>query len=253
MTETTHVGSAADAEEAIEAESAHAHVPHPILDEGLRHLIRCACASGRRADHLDALNRHAARLTQIPIRIGYHVDTAQAFRDAVREEIVLNGVCFIGDHRTEAIVAAVKRIVADHVEDPALQLLLTDRIMRGCSRTWTGADAYFALHELFGSPQLLIKPRAAKPVPLEVTLGLDYSDQRFKCRIKSVNLFALYRNDDIEKVLHSTCAEVEPFVEIDTLVVELMDLSNERAARWLSIRTPPTPPTRLELEVDELF
>ncbi|DAZ97342.1 TPA: hypothetical protein N0F65_010776 [Lagenidium giganteum] len=225
----------------------------PVLDDELIATIRRLTASGRRADYIDALRSYEEELTQIPLLLRYDVDTAQAFRDAIREEIVLNGVCFVGDHRTEAFVAAVKRIVARHVEQPEHFLSITDRIMRSCSRTLSGSDSYFALHELFATPNLLIKPRQAKPVPLDVTLGVDYSDLRFKCRIKSTNLFGLYRNDDIEALLRSSLKQMEPFVEVDTLVVELMDLTTDKASRHLSIRTPPTPPTKLELEVDELF
>jgi hypothetical protein len=32
-----------------------------------------------------------------------------------------------------------------------------------------------------------------------------------------------------------------------------MDLTTDKTQRHLSIRTPPTPPTKLELEIEELF
>lgn len=102
---------------------------------------------------------------------------------------------------------------------------------------------------------LQIKPRNAKPIPLDVTLGVDHSDRRFKCRIKSTNLFGLYRNEDIEQLLltDKQDEDIEPFVPIDTLVVEIMDLTTDKTQRHLSIRTPPVPPTKLELEIEELF
>lgn len=131
-----------------------------VLDAKLVASVRRVTRSGRRADYVDAMQTHAARLARIPLPVHCDVDTAQAFRDASREEIMLNGVCFVGDHRTEAFVAAVKRIVARHVELPETYLAVTDRIMRGCSRTLSGADSYFALDELFASPDLLVRALA---------------------------------------------------------------------------------------------
>lgn len=128
-----------------------------VLDTKLAVLVRRITRSGRRADYVDAVNTHSERLTRIPLPVHCDVDTAQAFRDASREEIMLNGVCFVGDHRTEAFVAAVKRIVSRRVEQPETYLEVTDRIMRGCSRTLSGSDSYFALHELFSSPDLLVR------------------------------------------------------------------------------------------------
>ncbi|KAJ0401642.1 hypothetical protein ATCC90586_008952 [Pythium insidiosum] len=225
----------------------------PVLDPTLTTKIRRLTATRRRGDYLESLRSFAEQLQHVPLTLRCDVDTAQAFRDASREEIMLNGVCFVGDHRTEAFVAAVKRIVARHVDDADDFLAVTDRIMRGCSRTLSGSDSYFALHELFACPEILIKPRQTKLIPLDVTLGLDSIDRRFKCRIKSTNLFGLYRNEDIEKLLLSNNRHMDPFVAIDTLVVEIMDLTTCKSQRLLSIRTPPIPPSKLELEVEELF
>lgn len=127
-----------------------------VLDVRLALAVRRATRSGRRADYQEALRTLAPRLTRVPLAVHCDVDTAQAFRDASREQIALNGVRFVGDHRTEAFVAAVKRIVARHVAQPDAYLRVTDRIMRGCSRTLSGADSFFALHELFASPELLV-------------------------------------------------------------------------------------------------
>jgi hypothetical protein len=89
-----------------------AHNTKRILDPRLAVRIRQHTTSYRRADYIDALKTFEKNLTRIPLSITCDVDTAQAFRDAIREVIMLNGVRFIGDYRTEAFVAAVKRIVA---------------------------------------------------------------------------------------------------------------------------------------------
>lgn len=69
-----------------------------------------------------------------------------------------------------------------------------------------------------------------------------------------MNAFGLYRNDDIEHLLrHTNEQHVEPFLAIDTTVVELMDLTSEKSHRHLTIGMPPITPTKIELEVEELF
>ncbi|KAE9341746.1 hypothetical protein PF008_g10485 [Phytophthora fragariae] len=237
--------------------------PQPLLDvELVRAVRRSLGRAPRPADYVEVLEAFAESLAAIPLPVRCDVDTAQAFRDATREEIMLNGVRFVGDHRTEAFVAAVKRIVGAHVggdENPERALLVADRVMRRCSRTLSGADSFFAVHELFASPELLIKPRAsgsAELPALDVTLGRDCTDQRFKCRIKSVNLFGLYTNEDIELLLRSDRRELDaPLAAVDTVVVERIDLSADKCSRRLTIRSPDAgkTPTRLSLEVRELF
>lgn len=81
----------------------------------------------------------------------------------------------------------------------------------------------------------------------------SYSDHRFRCRIKSTNLFGLYRNDDIDALLRSRERSIDPFVAIDTVVIELMDLTTDKNHRYLTIEVPPSPLTKLELEIEELF
>lgn len=134
--------------------------PPPLLDVELVRAVRRALGRAPRpADYVEVLETFAEPLAAVPLPVRCDVDTAQAFRDATREEIMLNGVRFVGDHRTEAFVAAVKRIVGDHVggdEHPERALLVADRVMRGCSRTLSGADSFFAVHELFASPELLV-------------------------------------------------------------------------------------------------
>lgn len=134
--------------------------PARVLDARLALSVRRATRSRRRADYLEALRTHAARLAGVPLPVdaAEGVDAAQALRDARREELALNGVRFAGAHRAEAFVAAVKRIAAAHAAGDAARFLrVTDRVLRACSRTLSGADSFFALHELFADPQVLVR------------------------------------------------------------------------------------------------
>ncbi|KAF4032389.1 hypothetical protein GN244_ATG15700 [Phytophthora infestans] len=235
--------------------------PPSLLDVELVRAVRRAVGSAPRpADYVEALQLFTEPLSAIPLPVQCDVDTAQAFRDASREEIMLNGVRFVGDHRIEAFVAAVKRIVSAHVggeEHPDRALLVADRVMRSCSRTLSGADSFFAVHELFASPDVLIKPRGGEPpIPLDVILGRDFEDHRFKCRIKCVNLFGLYSNEDIELLLRSDREDLDaPLVALDAVVVERIDLTADKSSRRLTICSPDSnkTPTKFDLELRELF
>ncbi|KAG9413858.1 hypothetical protein AC1031_013066 [Aphanomyces cochlioides] len=130
------------------------HESATVLDPRFAQRVRRRVHACRKADFLEVLN-DPKLLRKIPLSPHCDVPTAQAFRDAVREDIVLNGVQFAGEHRTEAFVAAVKRIVEKYVPK-SRALMVSDRVMRSCSRTHSGADSYFALEELFGHPDLLV-------------------------------------------------------------------------------------------------
>ncbi|KDO22111.1 hypothetical protein SPRG_10929 [Saprolegnia parasitica CBS 223.65] len=220
-----------------------------ILDPRLVQAVRKRVASCRKADFIDVLGSHLLRC-RLPLSPQCDVDTVQAFRDAVREDIMLNGVRFVGDHRTEAFVAAVKRIVQKFVpKDQCLEA--SDRIMRRCSRTHSGTDSYFALQELFGATGLLIKPRPGGTPPLDISLGRDKTGS-FKCRISAANLYAIYRHDDIEQLLTHSDHTLAPLVEVDTVIVEVMSFATGATTRTLSLRTPE-PQEYLHAEVQELF
>ncbi|EQC42522.1 hypothetical protein SDRG_00255 [Saprolegnia diclina VS20] len=220
-----------------------------ILDPRLVQAVRKRVVSSRKADFIEVLGSHLLR-GRLPLSSHCDVDTAQAFRDAVREDIMLNGVRFVGDHRTEAFVAAVKRIVQKFLpKDQCLEA--SDRIMRRCSRTHSGTDSYFALQELFGATGLLIKPRPGGTPPLDIRLGRDKTGS-YKCRISASNLYGIYRHDDIEQLLTHNEHTLAPLVEIDTVIVEAMSFATGETTRTLSLRTPE-PQEYLHAEVRELF
>lgn len=84
-------------------------------------------------------------------------------------------------------------------------------------------------------------------------------DRRFRCRIKSTNVFGLYRHDDIDALLRSATHGLEPILALDAVVVEHMDLTTDKSHRHLTIAMPlpassaPSPSSKLALELDELF
>ncbi|OQS03332.1 hypothetical protein THRCLA_21187, partial [Thraustotheca clavata] len=161
-------------------------------------------------------------------------------------------VRFVGDHRIEAFVAAVKRIVQKFVpKHKALEV--SDRVMRRCSRTHSGTDSYFALQELFGHPDLLIKPREGGTPPLDILLGKD-NNNAFKCRIRATNLYTIYHNQDIERLLHHQNHPLEPLIEIDTVIIETLNFQTHTSTRHLHVHTSNSQgSSSLPIELNQLF
>lgn len=70
--------------------------------------------------------------------------------------------------------------------------------------------------------------------------------------MRSVNQFGLFHDDDVAQLLLRG-GELEPFVAVDAVVVEVMDLSADKTRRHLTIRPAPAEASKLSLELDELF
>ena len=63
------------------------------MDEKLKKEIKKQLENNRKADFLDVLYRYKDKLSNIQLpATDADVDTVQAFRDAIREDVVLNGI-----------------------------------------------------------------------------------------------------------------------------------------------------------------
>lgn len=73
--------------------------------------IRKRTKLNRKEDVLDVFVQNQKNLARIQLDPS-DVDTEQAFRDAIREDVTLNRIKFIGENRMSAFVAAVKQIAS---------------------------------------------------------------------------------------------------------------------------------------------
>jgi hypothetical protein len=98
-------------------------------------------------DFLDSLFQHQGVLDCIPLPES-SVHSAQARKDILRENIVLNGVQFSGEAKAESFFAALSAIAESANLDTEQAEAVTERILCSISRTSCGADAFFMLNEL---------------------------------------------------------------------------------------------------------
>jgi hypothetical protein len=214
-------------------------------------------ASGKRVDYVDAFAMFAEELQNIPLGPG-DVDPVQARKDSGRDNLVLNGVQFIGEgqtvHLTRAMSAVAQSAGISAVEADAI----TERALCGCSRSCSGADSYFLLHRLFGaSPQLIIKPRTAEDMPVHIEMRSG-GKNAVMITIASTNLYGIFHVEDIEEwVKTADGGEMDPWLCVNTIVTERLNFQ-PTARPWMScertltITTPENAPS-MSADLEECF
>eukprot|EP00937_MAST-01D_sp_MAST-1D-sp2_P006199 g6199.t1 len=225
-------------------------------------------ATKKRIDFIDALHVHAGALSSIPLPEA-QVDAKQALKDNDREEVLLNGVQFIGREELPHFRSAMKAVALSAFMSSAQADAIVERVLRSTSRTASGADSYFMVDGLFvrameadaPEPAYLLKPRSTgvqtQPVRIDMR-AVDHSSVR--CQIATTNNYGLFQLDDIDRFTRLSLGEPEPWVRLDTEVREEFTFGAEagadgvheqRAVRVLSIRTPEPAPTVSE-EIEEM-
>eukprot|EP00935_MAST-01C_sp_MAST-1C-sp1_P000646 g646.t1 len=218
--------------------------------------VQALVSTDKKIDFLDALHEYRDVLDAVPLPES-EVDAAQGRKDIQRENVILNGVQFVGEEKMEHFINALQAVAlsANMTKDQATQI--TERILCSTSRTSSGADSYFLMKELFERPSLLLKPRVEQIPPVRIEMRGSGSSVR--CKVNTTNLFGLYRMEDIEECTKQKYTEYpDAWVLLDTVVTETLTfgsstkLRNVTGKRTLSIRSPEPAPLVAD-EVMELF
>ena len=168
------------------------------------HLFRMV-ATRKRIDFLDALHLHADKLRNIALPEA-KVDKKQALKDNDREEVLLNGVQFIGREELPHFRSAMKAVALSAGMSGRQADMIVERVLRSTSRTASGADSYFMVDRLFvrgaamspaladtpaasdGEPYLLLKPLSTAMMPQPVRIDMRaVSDSHVRCQISTTN------------------------------------------------------------------
>eukprot|EP00937_MAST-01D_sp_MAST-1D-sp2_P003265 g3265.t1 len=236
-----------------------------LLDGKVESALRDIVKTAKRIDFLDALHHFRGALQCIPLPES-KVDAQQARKDTRRENVVLNGVQFMGESKMRHFTAAIEAVALSAHMNEREASAVCERVLCATSRTVSGADSYFILGRIFELPGLLLKPRSELIPPVRVDMRGAHGV--VQCKIMTSNLFGLYRRDEIEQLsLAEEDAEPAAWVMIDAVVTEQLefsfgeapDIASPRSSalavagrRILSIDTPEPEPTVAE-EVNELF
>ena len=211
--------------------------------------MREMISTSKRVDFIDALHAFAEELSHVPLS-ELVADPTQARKDSGRDNIVLNGVQFVGARQTPMLTSALAAVAQSAGVSSEEAAAITERVLCSCSRSCSGADSYFVLYQLLDldrQPSLLIKPRSGEdmPVRIDMTAGAGGA---VVVTVESKNLYGLYRTADIEEwVRVADGAEaMEPWIFINTVVTEQLHFGGRpwfSAERWLAISTPENNPT----------
>ena len=192
----------------------------------------------KRIDFLDALHLHADKLRNIPLPEA-KVDKKQALKDNDREEVLLNGVQFIGREELPHFRSAMKAVALSAGMSDRQAGMIVERVLRSTSRTASGADSYFMVDRLFvrgaamspaaddsplpceSEPYLLLKPLSTAMMPQPVRIDMRaVSDSHVRCQISTTNNYGLFLLEDIERFTQHSLGEPEPWIRLDTEVRE---------------------------------
>ena len=150
----------------------------------------------------------------------------QLIKDIKRETIDINGKTFIGARNFDSLYTAIENIFLEY--DPKLTGTPLEhkvqRILRGCSRTVSGYDAYDVVSGLFAdavSPKALVTPAMMSNSPISICFESNF------LTLTSVNVFKASRELEDGSLI--------PVVIIKTEVVEQVQLDNWQTVRWMNL------------------
>jgi hypothetical protein len=235
-----------------------------LLDPAVEEKLKRIVATNKKIDFLDALHSFRGALRAIPLPASA-VDPAQARKDTLRENIVLNGVQFNGESKMRHLAAALRAVAVSADMDDEEAEAVCARVHSATSRTASGADSYFILCRVFELPGLLLKPRSALIPPVKV--DMRGAAAAVQVSVTTTNLFGLYRRDEIEEAALHANEMPEAWLMLNAVVTESMNFrfaddevtggrcagsENGSGRRTLTIETPEPPPPDLD-ELAELF
>ena len=117
-----------------------------LAPEAEAELVRMV-STRKRIDFLDALHMFSADLQAIALPAA-EVDKKQALKDNDREEVLLNGVQFIGRDELPHFRSAMTAVALSASMSDAQADAIVERVLRSTSRTASGADSYFVVDRL---------------------------------------------------------------------------------------------------------
>jgi hypothetical protein len=157
------------------------------------------------------------------------VASAQLMKDIKRETVQVNEETFAGASGFDALYNALESIVLSH--SPGLEGLALEhkvqRLLRGCSRTVSGYDAYDVVSAVMagaGQPKALVTPAMMSNSPIRI----EHRKGAPLLTVSSVNVFKVSR--ELED------GSLATVVVFKTEVTEQFDLATWSTVRWISLK-----------------
>ena len=131
---------------------------HPLdsLKETAReHLLSDIRLATTYSDYLSLFHVHRGVLLHLPLPNTQPTTKEQAFKDAVREKYMLNGMPLDGSNTSE-LVTRIEGMVAPFTFSESARTNTSLDVLRAAARTTTGGDSYFLTSTLFGRPGVMV-------------------------------------------------------------------------------------------------
>ena len=212
--------------------------------------LHLASLSGDRELIISTLEENAKHFSCIPLPPPAPCDASQAVKDILRERVVLNGISFLG--QGSLFLETLRRLSevlcsSDEVGSTcgdSTGNFVVDAILTRCARTTSGYDSYNTVLQLLQSPTMILKPRSGENPPIDIELFV--TNGGVHGAVSSTNMYGFYRLEDIEQMGnrtsdHSMSGDDQsdnPWLSIDTVIVEKIDFRTGRSLRFLRIEIP---------------
>mmetsp|Transcript_21292 Transcript_21292/g.25182 ORF Transcript_21292/g.25182 Transcript_21292/m.25182 type:complete len:745 (+) Transcript_21292:77-2311(+) len=183
------------------------------------------------------LERKSKMLMSLPLADnGMEVTLEQAIKDAAREKLVFNDCHYHGGwdelHRLRAdVLELATELVASPECTTALSAeALANLVLIKAARTRNGGDAYVRTRLIFEPPggDWVLKPLDRDTFPIDIKL-FPHGKAIF-AQVSTMNQYGLYRMEDLMEGDSAVS-----WLPIDAVVVEQIDLNNDRTHRDLRI------------------
>jgi hypothetical protein len=154
----------------------------------------------------------------------------QAFRDLVRERILINDTPVDPAENSSKdfkkdFHSKIQETIAPHVEDTAKRAVISTHLCCHLSRTRAGGDSYFAIQDLFASPQFTFTAAAAYTHP---PTSLLVTPDGWAVITTTSNFDVYFRSD----LHHGSDEHPEPLVTVSAVAEEAIPLSHTAKKAW---------------------
>jgi hypothetical protein len=202
-------------------------------------LVRDVGACVNAADYVGMLHAHRDILLSLSLPNSQPTSPEQAFKDAVRETIILNGAPFSGTDALK-LMRELERLTAPFAHNAAARAGAAMDILRAASRTCTGGDSYFGVSILFLRPGVVVTAGHCAARPIEVTINSESG----RATIVSHNVYEVHDEEDLMEG-----DDGDGIITIDTVIEERIDCISSTSDRTMRVTSQVIESAPLEVRV----
>lgn len=211
-------------------ETPHQGATHPLdhlIQAERKSLLESVSLCKTVFDYLSLLNKHRHILLSLSLPNSKPTSREQAFKDAVREKISLNGKAFSGNDVLR-LTRELERLIAPFAHNAAARVETAMDVLRAASRTCTGGDSFFGISSIFSRPGVVVTAGHMAARPVEISIN-----STGEATIVSHNSFEIHNEEEL-----MGGDDGNGIITIDTVIQEVIDCISGNAERIMSVKCP---------------